>query len=108
MQRLLRYQVWGYVLALGTACTPEQCQELDGCIFNDCGPCPCPTGSVCVEGNRCASVCALDVNHIPPGNPCAHLDEDAVCEPHVNAPSADAGVCRMPSGAPLCLQPGDT
>ena len=104
----LQYQVWGYALALGVACTPEQCTELEGCVFNDCGPCPCPTGSICVDGNACASMCSLDVQHVPQGNPCVFLSPDAICEPHDGTPSDDVGVCRAPSGAPMCTPPGDT
>lgn len=95
--------------ALLAACTPEQCEDNpDVCPGNSCGLCPCPVGTVCVEQGLCASLCALDVLHIPQGNPCAWLSEDAVCVPAENTPAADLGVCRDPSGAPLCEKAGET
>lgn len=96
-------------LTVSSSCTPEQCEEFDSaCPFNDCGPCPCPVGSICVEGNACASLCALDVLHDPPGNSCGFIRPDAMCSPQSGTPAPDIGVCRGPTGAPLCSQPGDT
>lgn len=102
-------RTWTLILILLTNCTPEECETFpELCPLNDCGPCPCPAGAICVEGNACASLCALEVLHDPPGNSCAHISPEASCEPHSNAPMATLGVCRGPTGAPLCSQPGDT
>ncbi len=75
---------------------------------DECGACPCPTGAMCVEGNACASFCSLDVQHIPQGNPCAHLGLDSICVIQPGTPSEDVGVCRGLDGVPLCTPPGDT
>lgn len=106
--KLLRYAL--ILSLLGAACTPEDCEKWpDACPFNDCGPCPCPVGTQCVENNACASLCSLMVLHDPPGNSCGHLSPDAVCvEESPELTRQELGVCRAPTGVPMCLAPGDT